>query len=157
MFYRIIQRKRDEWLSRKDCPVRFLLSYIESRGMLRDAQVDAIKTYLFLKIECGGRPLWRLFAEGAFRTLNLSNMSLTVKARRILEADSAAASLYEYACQPDGQGGCSAPALKRYIEVHPDTIKYKEVLKKIISSAYRWGRVKPTSWPRSFTWICIFR
>lgn len=131
MFYRIIQRKRDEWLSRKDCPVRFLLSYIESRGMLRDAQVDAIKTYLFLKIECGGRPLWRLFAEGAFRTLNLSNMSLTVKARRILEADSAAASLYEYACQPDGQGGCSAPALKRYIEVHPDTIKYKEVLKKI--------------------------
>ena len=78
MFYRIIQRKRDEWLSRKDCPVRFLLSYIESRGMLRDAQVDAIKTYLFLKIECGGRPLWRLFAEGAFRTLNLSNMSLTV-------------------------------------------------------------------------------
>ena len=131
MFYRIIQRKRDEWLSRKDCPVRFLLSYIESRGMLRDAQVDAIKTYLFLKIECGGRPLWRLFTEGAFRTLNLSNMSLTVKARRILEADSAAASLYEYACQPDGQGGCSAPALKRYIEVHPDTIKYKEVLKKI--------------------------
>ena len=38
MFYRIIQRKRDEWLNRKDCPVRFLLSYIESRGMLRDAQ-----------------------------------------------------------------------------------------------------------------------
>ena len=131
MFYRIIQRKRDEWLSRKDCPVRFLLSYIESRGMLRDAQVDAIKTYLFLKIECGGRPLWRLFAEGAFRTLNLSNMSLTIKARRILEADSAAASLYEYACQPDGQGGCSAPALKRYIEVHPDAINYEEVLKKI--------------------------
>ena len=118
-------------MNRKDCPVRFLLSYIESRGMLRDAQVDAIKTYLFLKIECGSRPLWKLFAEGTFRTLNLSNMSLTVKARRILEADSAAASLYEYACQPDGQGGCSAPALKRYIEVHPDTIKYEEVLKKI--------------------------
>ena len=131
MFYRIIQRKRDEWLSRKDCPVRFLLSYIESRGMLRDAQVDAIKTYLFLKIECGSRPLWKLFAGGTFRTLNLSNMSLTVKARRILEADSAAASLYEYACQPDGQGGCSAPALKRYIEVHPDAINYEEVLKKI--------------------------
>lgn len=41
MFYNIIQRKRNEWLSRIDCPVKSLLSYIEGKGMMRDAQIEA--------------------------------------------------------------------------------------------------------------------
>lgn len=131
MFYSIIQRKRNEWLSRIDCPVKSLLSYIESKGMMRDAQIEAIKTYLFLKIECGNKPLWRLFTEGDFLSLNLDNMSLTAKARHILETDKAAASLYEYACLSDEQGNISAPALKKYIEENPDTIDYVAVFKKI--------------------------
>ena len=130
MFYRIIQRKRDEWLGRIDCPVRSLLSYIESKGMMRDAQIDAIKTYLFLKIECANKPLWRLFTEGDFLSLDLDNMSLTTKARRILETNKAAASLYEYACLSDEKGDASAPALKKYIEDNPDTIDYVAVFKK---------------------------
>ena len=130
MFYNIIQRKRNEWLSRTDCPVNSLLSYIESKGMMRDAQIDAIKTYLFLKIECGNKPLWKLFTEGDFLSLNLDNMSLTTKARRILEIDKAAASLYEYACQSDEQGNVAASALKKYIEKNPDTIDYVSVFKK---------------------------
>lgn len=130
MFYTIIQRKRNEWLSREDCPVKSLLSYTESKGMMRDAQIEAIKTYLFLKIECGNKPLWRLFTEGDFLSLNLDNMSLTTKARNILETDKAAASLYEYACQTDDQGNVSAPALKKYIEENPDTIDYVAVFKK---------------------------
>ena len=97
---------------------------------MRDAQVEAIKTYLFLKIEYGNKPLWRLFIEVDFLSLNLDNMSLTAKARRILETDKAAASLYEYACQTDDQGNTSAPALKKYIEENPDTIDYVAVFKK---------------------------
>ena len=131
MFYRIIQRKRDEWLGRIDCPVRSLLSYIESKGMMRDAQIDAIKTYLFLKIECANKPLWRLFTEGDFLSLDLDNMSLTTKARRILETNKAAASLYEYACLSDEKGDASAPALKKYIEDNPDAIDYVAVFKKL--------------------------
>ncbi|EFM01297.1 DEAD/DEAH box helicase family protein [Hoylesella marshii] len=130
MFYNIIQRKRDKWLSRVDCSVKSLLSYIESKGMMRDAQIDAIKTYLFLKIKCDNKPLWRLFTEGDFLSLNLDNMSLTAKGRHILETDKAAASLYEYACQPDEQGNVSAPTLKKYIEENPDTIDYVSVFKK---------------------------
>lgn len=61
MFYSIIQRKRDECFSRENYPIKSLLSYIESKGMIRDAHIEAIKTYLFLKIECGNKPLWRLF------------------------------------------------------------------------------------------------
>lgn len=131
MFYNIIQKKRDEWLNRKDCPITYLLNYIEGKGMMRDAQIEAIKTYLFLKIECGNKPLWRLFTEGDFLSLNLDNLSLTVKARHILETDKAAASLYEYACQPDENGNVSAPALKRHIEDNTDTIDYVAVFKKL--------------------------
>ena len=131
MFYSIIQRKRNEWLSRVDCPSKSLLSYIESKGMMRDAQIEAIKTYLFLKIECGNKPLWRLFTEGDFLSLNLDNMSLTARARRVLETNKAAASLYEYACLSDEQGNVSAPALKKYIEDNPDTIDYVAVFKKL--------------------------
>ena len=79
MFYKILQNKRNEWLSRTDCPVRSLLSYIESKGMMRDAQIEAIKTYLFLKIECGNKPLWKFFTDGDFLSLNLDNISLTAK------------------------------------------------------------------------------
>jgi hypothetical protein len=99
--------------------------------MMRDAQIEAIKTYLFLKIECGNKPLWRLFTEGDFLSLNLDNMSLTARARHVLETNKAAASLYEYACLSDEQGNVSAPALKKYIEENPDTIDYVEVFKEL--------------------------
>lgn len=131
MFYKILQKKRNEWLRRSDCPIETLLSYIECRGMMRDAQIDAIKTYLFLKIECKNKPLWRLFTEGDFLTIDLDTVSLTVKARTILERNKAAATLYEYACLHDDKGKTIAPALRRYIEDFPDKIDYVEVFKKI--------------------------
>ena len=52
MFYKLIEKKRDEWLNSKECSVSELIQYIEHRGMMRDAQLEAIKTYLFLKIAC---------------------------------------------------------------------------------------------------------
>lgn len=131
MFYQLIQRKRDEWLSRADCPVRSAIDYIESRGMLRDAQIDAIKTYLFLKIACNNKPLWQLFSKGDFLTIDLSNVSLTVRAREVLETNTAAATLYEYACQKDADDNIVAPSLKKEIEEHPDDIDYEQVFRDI--------------------------
>lgn len=61
MFYQLIKNKRDIWFQSPSCPVTELIQYIESRGMMRDAQIEAIKTYLFLKIACQNRPLWELF------------------------------------------------------------------------------------------------
>ncbi len=57
MFYKLLQRKRDEWLRQENCPINSLLSYIQNKGMMRDAQIEAIKTYLFLKISCNNKPL----------------------------------------------------------------------------------------------------
>lgn len=58
MLYKLIQNKRDQWLHSEECTIRTVLDYIEQRGMLRDAQVEAIKTYLYLKVKCQNKPLW---------------------------------------------------------------------------------------------------
>lgn len=42
MFYNIIQRKIEEWLSSEDCPIKSLRSYIERNGMMRDTQIEVI-------------------------------------------------------------------------------------------------------------------
>ena len=74
MFYHIITNKRDQWLSHPDCPALPLIAYMEQRGKMRDAQVDAIKTYLYLKIECRNLPL----AEAIWETKSYSFMSSKV-------------------------------------------------------------------------------
>ena len=42
MFYKLIEKKRDEWLSSPDCTVKDVIRYIEKRGKMRDAQIEAI-------------------------------------------------------------------------------------------------------------------
>ncbi len=47
-----------------DCTIRDLIKYIRDKGHLRDTQIEAIETYLFLKIQGQNKPLWQLFSEG---------------------------------------------------------------------------------------------
>ena len=49
MFYQMITNARDRWFSSSACTAREVVKYIEQTDQMRDAQVDAIKTYLFLK------------------------------------------------------------------------------------------------------------
>ena len=81
MFYQLIEKKRNEWLASKECTITDLLHYIEQRGMMRDAQLEAIKTYLFLKIACQNQPLWQLFVNGYFNDTNIDQIELTEAAR----------------------------------------------------------------------------
>jgi len=71
MFYKMIERKRNQWFGSEQCTVRTLVDYIENAEQMRDAQVEAIKTYLYLKVACGCRPLNELFAAGVFNTLDI--------------------------------------------------------------------------------------
>ena len=66
MFYKLIENKLNQWFDSPDCTVSDLLRYIVSRGKLRDAQIQAVKTYLFLKIKCQNKPLHTLFSDGVF-------------------------------------------------------------------------------------------
>ena len=131
MFYRLITQKRDEWLCSADCTIRELLSYIDRKGRMRDAQLDAIKTYLFLKIACKNQPLWKLFVNGTFNSMDLSTMPLTVEARNVLTTNKAAAALLEYALQKDKNGRQLAPALETFIKEHATEIDYEKAFRKI--------------------------
>ena len=67
-----------------ECTVNDLISYMINRGGLRDAQIEAIKTYLFLKIACEGKPLNILFSSGKFNSIDLDNKPLSRTARECL-------------------------------------------------------------------------
>lgn len=131
MFYRLIGNKRDEWLNSDDCTVRNLLDYIQQRGFLRDAQLEAVKTYLYLKIACHNKPLWQLFTDGAFNSLDISKLELSVEARDILTTNKAAAALLEYARLTDKNGSQLAPELESFIKRHTSEIDYADAFKKI--------------------------
>ncbi len=126
MFYKMINQARDHWFASSGCTVNGLLSYMTLRGQMRDAQIDAIKTYLYLKIACGSRPLAELFSQGVFNTLNLDELEVSAKVRTFLETNPAAAALFEYACMKNEAGEQVSPKLEQQIRKHPESINYNK-------------------------------
>ena len=90
MFYKMIENKCKEWYSSDQCTVRNLIEYIEKTGQMRDAQIEAIKVYLFLKIGCECKPLEFLFRYGCFNSINLNDIELSTATREYLEENPAA-------------------------------------------------------------------
>jgi len=131
MFYQLIQNKRDLWYQSSDCTVRDLVDYIHQRGMMRDAQIDAIKTYLYLKIACQGQPLWKLFAEGKFNITDVDAEEINAEARNTMIQNPAALALYQYSRQKDRNGKQIAPELEQFIRHHAKEVDYEQVLKDI--------------------------
>lgn len=66
MFYKMIKSKCKAWYESEQYTVHNLIDYIEKTGQMRDAQIEAIKVYLFLKIGCQCQPLSSLFTRGVF-------------------------------------------------------------------------------------------
>ncbi len=131
MFYKIIERKRDEWLNSPGCVVSDLISYIERQHKMRDAQIESIKTYLFLKIECKNLPLWKLFASGKFSSTNVDDLEVNRTTREILETNPAALALWEYASISDENGNVNSPKIVAAIKKAPDSIDYTGVIKDL--------------------------
>ena len=122
MFYKMIEAKRNEWLASETCTVKAVIDYIVKTGQMRDAQVEAIKTYLFLKIACGCKPLAELFCEGAFNTLDLDDLEVSHCTREYLKVNKAAAALFEYACLTNDAGEQVSPKLEQQIRKEPESI-----------------------------------
>ncbi|MDD6320948.1 MAG: DEAD/DEAH box helicase family protein [Oscillospiraceae bacterium] len=125
MFYKMIERKRDTWLQSADCTVKDLLAYIESTAQMRDAQIEAIKTYLYLKIACNCQPLKTLFCQGKFNSLNLDDLAVSRGTREYLKRNPAAAALLEYACLTNDAGEQVSPKLEDQIKKAPESIDYQ--------------------------------
>lgn len=130
MFYTIITKARDKWLETTDnTTLTSLLSHIKSQGELRDAQVEAIKTYLYLKIECENKPLSTLFCEGKFNALDLNPLPLSTYLREFLLDNPAALSLYEYA------HSLQARTILKSMESHFATLDYQKIFSDLFYHA----------------------
>ena len=130
MFYKMIERARDCWYASPDSTVTDLIKYMIHQGHLRDAQIEAIKTYLFLKIACGNEPLHRLFSSGKFNSLNLDDLEISNKVREYFAENPAAAALYEYSCLTNDADEMVAAKLSKQIRTDVDGINYKEFFYK---------------------------
>ena len=130
MFYQMITNARDRWFSSPACTAREVVKYIEQTNQMRDAQVDAIKTYLYLKIACGCAPLSQLFCQGAFNTLDLEQEEISTSVRDFLTAHPAAAALFEYACLKNDSGEQVSEMLEKQIRKDPESIDYEIFFQK---------------------------
>lgn len=124
MFYKMILNKCEEWFNSECCTVNKLVEYIEKTGQMRDAQIEAIKVYLFLKIACECKPLEYLFKCGQFNSLDLNDIELSTSTREYLENNPAASALFEYSRLTNDQGEQISEKLEKKIRKEPSSIDY---------------------------------
>ena len=123
----MIENKRNQWLSSAECTITSLIDYIVKTGQMRDAQIEAIKTYLFLKIACEGKPLATLFKKGVFNSLDLNALELSQSTREYLLSNPSAAALFEYACMKNDNDEQVSVQLEKTIKNAPKSIDYNKV------------------------------
>lgn len=127
MFYKMIEDKRNQWLSSAECTITSLIDYIVKTGQMRDTQIEAIQTYLFLKIACEGKPLATLFKKGVFNSLDLNALELSQSTREYLLSNPSAAALFEYACMKNDNDEQVSVQLEKTIKNAPESIDYNKV------------------------------
>ena len=131
MLNQIIRNKTIQWLQSPDCASNELINYIKNKGELRDTQIEAIETFLFLKIQGQNKPLWELFAEGFFsNNTDLSKININQEAREFLESNKSAFSLYDFSVQKVN-GKSILPNLENEITENPTSLDYEEIIKKL--------------------------
>lgn len=126
----MIERKRDSWYNSTDCTVTDLINYIVSTNQMRDAQVNAIKTYLFLKIACNSKPLVDLFTDGAFNNIDISEEELKDSVKEYLKNNASAAALYEYATLRNSEDEQVSEKIEKTIKENPEGIDYNAFFKE---------------------------
>ncbi|TAF59675.1 MAG: hypothetical protein EAZ58_13585, partial [Flavobacterium sp.] len=126
MLHHTIQEKKNLWLKSDDCTISDLIKYIRNKGQLRDTQIEAIETYLFLKIQGQNKPLWQLFSEGFFtKETDLTKLNINQIAREYLTINKNAYALYDFAKQQKIQG------LENEIVNNPTNLDYDTIIKSI--------------------------
>lgn len=131
MLYSLISDKKNEWRISGDCPIKEIIAHIKNRGQLRDTQVEAIETYLFLKIKGENKPLWQLFSEGFFiKNTDLSKIDINEAARSYLSENINAFALFDF-CRQKNENGTYIPELEKIIKRDPSILDYDSIIKSI--------------------------
>ena len=133
MLNTLILEKTASWFAREECSAREIVAHIQKIGFLRDAQIEAIKTYLFLKIEGGNRPLWQLFCDGFFlQNEDLSRLHISEQVRKHFETDTAARALFQFArLKKEGGAKTALPAVEKYLLDHLSEVSCSAVIRQL--------------------------
>ena len=135
MLYKMITKARDEWFNSDDCTVKELVNYMYNKGEMRDSQIDAIKTYLFLKIKCENKPLYQCMIEGLFNTyIDISQLELKDSTKTVLRTQKEALALYEYSCLTDDNGNMVFEALNNEIKKSAENIDFNRAIKNMFNN-----------------------
>ena len=131
MIDKLLATLKNKWLHSNDCTVTGLLSYIRKTGKLREAQVEAIETYLFLKIKGNNKPLWQLFSEGFFtEPCDFAKLNINQTARDYLQSHTNALALYQFTGQKVN-GKTLLPELQKSIVDNPEALDYDSIIKDL--------------------------
>lgn len=131
MFHQIIQRKKINWLNSNDCAIKEVIDYIKQKGELRTPQIEAIETYLFLKIKGENKPLWQLFTEGFFiENVALDKLHINKETRDFLSQNKPAFALYCFASTKEN-GKSILPKLEQLILDKKKQLDYIKIAKDI--------------------------
>ena len=131
MLNNIIHEKKNQWLQSADCTIGDLVKYIRYKGHLRDTQIEAIETYLYLKIKGSNKPLWQLFIEGFFTNgTDLSKLNINQTASDFLTENKYAFALYDFA-RTKIEKGTLLPELEKLIVDKLTELDYETIIKSI--------------------------
>jgi len=131
MLHQIIAHHKNAWLQSPDCTVSHLLEYVNEACYFRDTQLEAIETYLFLKIAGENKPLWQLFADGFFIEIEANwTQGLSAQTEIYLKNNIPALALYQFANQKLNNQGL-IPALAQQLETEPDKTDAVKIIKEL--------------------------
>ncbi|NCD11601.1 MAG: hypothetical protein EOL93_03550 [Epsilonproteobacteria bacterium] len=120
MIYETLKSLKNLWLYSSECTVKDLITYVHEKKALRDAQLEAIEIYLYLKIKGENKPLWQLFCEGFF--IDYTSLS-TVEQYFYEKQEIVKLALYNFAKQ-------QLPALAKMIDENK-VEDYEAIVKKM--------------------------
>ena len=132
VIHQLLQSKASQWARSGDCPLRAQFDYMRSAGGLRPVQIEAVETYLFLKVACGNRPLHDIFSSGLLTTLDPDSLRVSQATRDHLTTHPDALALLQFASQPVADGrDVLAPALRARLEDDPASIDASAVFRSL--------------------------
>jgi type III restriction enzyme len=125
-----------EWLALPQCPARPLLAYMRSRSQLREVQIQALETYLYLLLEGRNRPLADLWMQGLFaenRNYLDASSRMPVLAQQKFTSDAAARTWHQWLqSQPPS---AERSQLIQWLEDHATQINFAALTAKMF---YGW-------------------
>jgi len=130
MFRNAILERCKTWFKSSECTVEELVSYIEMTGRMRDAQIEAIKMYLFLKIACNNRSMYDLVSNGEFNIIDLEEIELKSGTRAFLKENPAAVALFQY-CLDAKKYDKKIEKIEQLIRNEPQSLDYLKIIKEM--------------------------